>query len=92
MPDPEGQSPEAKEWVARRKRADQAIEAVRHETEREDASKQAAAEQRGQESPILLIAGILIAALIIIGGLWWFLAQVECDPLISDRGMSTACR
>jgi hypothetical protein len=92
MPDPEGQSPEAKEWVARRERADQAVEAARRKTAREDALKDDEAERRVAENPILLLAGIVIATFVIIGGLWWFITQVECDPMISDRGMSSACK
>ena len=92
MTDEEGQSPETREWVARRQAADQAIENVRRRTEAEDVQDRQDQEGRVQESPILFIVGVICAAVIIIGGLWWFLTAVECDPLISDRAYSSACR
>ena len=92
MPDPQGQSSETKAWVARRQQADQAIEAVRRKIVQDETAKDDEAERRVKENPVLLIAGVAIAAFVIVGGLWWFIAEVECDPLISDRGMSTACR
>lgn len=92
MGDNEGQSPQTREWIARRDAADAAIENVRRRTDAEDAIRRQAQEERVQESPILFMVGIVCAAVVIIGGLWWFITAVECDPLISDRGMSAECR
>ena len=92
MADDEGQSPRTRDWVARRDAADRAIENVRRRTEAEEHLKRRDAEDRVQESPILFMVGVVCAAVIIIGGLWWFITAVECDPLISDRGMSAECR
>jgi hypothetical protein len=92
MTDDQGQSPRTKEWIARRDAADRAIENVRRRTEEEDILKRHDAEDRVQESPILFIAGVIFAGIVIVGGLWWFITAVECDPLISDRGMTSECK
>jgi hypothetical protein len=92
MADDEGQSPRTKEWVARRDAADRAVEHVRRDVAREESLNRHDAEERVQESPILFMVGVVCAGLIIIGGLWWFITAVQCDPLISDRAFSTACR
>ncbi len=92
MADEEGQSPQTREWVARRDAADRAIESVRRRTDAEDVFKRQDEEARVNESPMLFIVGIVAAGVIIIGGLWWFITAVECDPLISDRAYSMACR
>lgn len=92
MADDEGQSPRTKEWVARRDAADRAIENVRRRTEAEENLKRRDAENRVNENPVLFIAGVIFAGIVIVGGLWWFITAVECDPLISDRAYSTACR
>ncbi|HUO02048.1 MAG TPA: hypothetical protein VMU31_04660 [Rhizomicrobium sp.] len=92
MADQEGQSPQAKEWVARRDAADRAIENVRRRTEEEEGLKRHDAEVRVQESPILFIIGIICAGIVIVGGLWWFITAVQCDPMISDRAFSSACK
>ena len=88
----EGQSPQTKEWVARRDAADRASEAVRHRMEADDAFKRQDAEARVQESPILFIVGVIVAGIFIVGGLWWFITAVQCDPMISDRAFSSACK
>jgi hypothetical protein len=88
----EGPSARTKEWIARRDAADRAIENVRRRTEEEDVFKRHDAEDRVNESPILLIVGVLCAGAVIVGGLWWFITAVECDPLISDRGMTSECK
>lgn len=92
MADDTGQSPETKQWVARRDAADRAIENVRRRTEAEDMLKRHDAEDRVQENPILFIIGVICAGIVIVGGLWWFITTVQCDPMISDRAFSTACR
>lgn len=92
MADEEGQSPGTKEWLARRAAADRAIENVRRRTEEEEDLKRRDAEDRVNENPILFIAGVIIAGIVIVGGLWWFITAVECDPVISDRAYSSACR
>lgn len=92
MADNEGQSERTKEWLARREAADRAIENVRKRTEEEEAGRRRSQEERVNESPILLIVGIVCAGIVIVGGLWWFISAVECDPVISDRAYSSACR
>jgi len=92
MADDEGQSPRTKEWVARRDAADRAIENVRRRTEIEDDYRRRNAEERVQESPILFFVGVICAGIVIVGGLWWFISAVECDPVISDRAYSAECR
>jgi len=92
MADEEGQSARTKEWIARRDAADRAIEKVRRRTEAEDVFKRDAAEDRVQESPILFIVGVICAGIVIVGGLWWFITAVQCDPMISDRAFSMACK
>ena len=92
MADDEGPSPRTKEWIARRDAADAAIENVRRRTEAEDNDKRRDQEERVNENPILFIAGVIFAGIVIVGGLWWFITAVECDPLISDRAFSMACR
>ncbi|HKD48365.1 MAG TPA: hypothetical protein VKB67_11835 [Rhizomicrobium sp.] len=92
MADDQGQSPQTREWVARRDAADRAVENVRRRTDAEDALRRRDQEDRVNESPILFIVGIIFAGIVIVGGLWWFITAVECDPLISDRAFSTACR
>ncbi|HEX4369700.1 MAG TPA: hypothetical protein VH019_00005, partial [Rhizomicrobium sp.] len=71
---------------------DRAIENVRHRTEAEDALKRHDAEDRVNESPILFIVGVICAGTVIVGGLWWFITAVQCDPMISDRAFSMACK
>jgi hypothetical protein len=88
----EGPSARTKEWIARRDAADRAIENVRLRTEAEDEFKRHAAEERVAESPILFIVGVIFAGIVIVGGLWWFITAVQCDPLISDRAFSSACK
>jgi hypothetical protein len=92
MADEEGQSARTKEWIARRDAADRAIENVRRRTEAEDVFKRHDAEDRVQESPILFIVGVVCAGIVIVGGLWWFITAVQCDPMISDRAFSMACK
>jgi hypothetical protein len=92
MADDEGQSPRTKEWIKRRDLADRAIENVRRRTEEEDNDKRRDQEERVNESPILFIAGVIFAGIVIVGGLWWFITAVECDPVISDRAFSSACK
>jgi len=92
MADEHGQSPRTKEWVARRDAADRAIETVRRRTQEEETLNRRDAENRVNENPILFIAGVIFAGIVIVGGLWWFISAVECDPIISDRAYSTACR
>lgn len=92
MADDQGQSPRTREWVKRRDAADRAIENVRRRTQEEDDLKRRDAENRVNENPILFIAGVIIAGIVIVGGLWWFISAVECDPVISDRAYSSACR
>lgn len=92
MADDEGQSPQAREWVERRQAADQAILDVRRRTSRDESLRREDAENRVNENPILFIVGVICAGVVIVGGLWWFISAVECDPLISDRAFSTACR
>lgn len=92
MADDDGQSERTRDWVRRRDAADRAIENVRRRTEAEDAERRQDQEERVHESPFLLIAGIVCAGIVIIGGLWWFISAVECDPVISDRAYSAACR
>ena len=92
MSDKDGQSPRTREWVERRDAADRAIENVRRRTEKEDDYRRRDAEERVQESPILFFVGVICAGVIIIGGLWWFISAVECDPVISDRAYSAECR
>jgi hypothetical protein len=92
MADDEGQSPRTKEWIARRDAADRAIENVRRRTEAEDVVNRHAAEDRVNESPILFIVGVICAGIVIVGGLWWFITAVQCDPMISDRAFSMACK
>jgi hypothetical protein len=86
------QSQKTKEWVARRDAADRAAEAVRHRMEADDALKREDAEKRVQESPILFLIGVIFAGIVIVGGLWWFITAVQCDPMISDRAFSSACK
>jgi hypothetical protein len=90
--EPEGQTFQTKDWVARRAAADDAIEAVRKQRAMEQALKIHEMEQRVNESPILLIIGFVVLLFVLVGGLWWFLDKVQCDPMISDRGMSSACK
>jgi hypothetical protein len=92
MADEEGQSARTKEWIARRGAADRAIENVRRHAEAEDVLKRHDAEDRVQESPILFIVGVVCAGVVIVGGLWWFITAVQCDPMISDRAFSMACK
>ena len=92
MTDEHGQSPRTREWVERREAADRAIENVRRRTEADDAEKRRDAEERVNENPILFIVGVIGAGIVIVGGLWWFITAVECDPLISDRAYSAECR
>lgn len=92
MADDEGQSTQAREWVERRQAADQAILDVRRRTSRDESLRREDAENRVNENPILFIVGVICAGVVIVGGLWWFISAVECDPLISDRAFSTACR
>lgn len=92
MADEKGQSPETREWVKRRQAADEAIAHVRRRTDAEDVLKRRDAENRVNENPMLFIVGLICAAVVIIGGLWWFITAVQCDPLISDRAFSSACR
>ena len=92
MADEHGQSPRTREWVERRDAADRAIENVRRRAEAGDALKRHDAKERVQENPILFIAGVICAGIVIVGGLWWFITAVECDPMISDRAFSSECR
>ncbi|MGH6827359.1 MAG: hypothetical protein ACREFW_00440 [Rhizomicrobium sp.] len=92
MEDEEGQSPQTREWVARRQAADRAVENVRLSGQEDRALDRKDAEDRVRESPIFLIAGIILAGIVIVGGLWWFITEVECNPLISDRAFSSMCR
>jgi hypothetical protein len=92
MADEDGQSPQTREWVKRRDAADAAIENVRRRTEEDDNDRRRDAEERVQESPILFFVGVICAGIVIVGGLWWFISAVECDPVISDRAYSAACR
>ena len=88
----DGQTLQTRDWVARRAAADDAIEAVRKHRAIEQELKVRAMEQRVSESPVLLMIGFVILLCVLLGGLWWFLDKVQCDPMISDRGMSSLCK
>jgi len=92
MADEDGQSPGTREWVRQRDAADLAIANVRRQVEQEEQILRRDAEERVNESPVLFIVGVICAGIVIVGGLWWFITAVECDPMISDRAYSTACR
>ena len=34
----------------------------------------------------------VLAGIVIVGGLWWFITAVQCDPMISDRAFTMACK
>jgi hypothetical protein len=91
-PEPEGQSDTAKAWVARRDATAKAIAAVQASQEQARELEMQHVEREGGGSPIVFVVGFVVVflALALIG--WFFIERVECDPMISDRGLSSACR
>jgi hypothetical protein len=91
--EPEGQSESAKAWVARRDAFAKASAAVAASQKQERAQEQQHVEQRlVGGSPIVFVVGFVVVfgALALLG--WFFVERVQCDPMISDRGLSSACR
>lgn len=88
----QGQSPEAREFVARRAAADRAIAAADAARAERDARLRAEMQERAGESPMLLMAGIILTVIALSLGFWWYLGTAQCDPMISDRAYSAECR
>jgi hypothetical protein len=91
-PAAEGQSPQAREWVARRRAVDHAIAAAQTHRAEQQALAVKDLEQHVGDSPIFLLIGILLTIFLLASAFWWFLDTAQCDPLISSRGLSSACR
>lgn len=91
-PEPEGQSEAAKAWVARRDATAKAIAAVQASQDEARQIELQHVEREAGGSPIVFVVGFVLvfAALALIG--WFFIERVECDPMVSDRGLSSACR
>ena len=87
----QGQSQETREWVARRAAADRAIAEAQAEQEKDRAGRLREMEHRVGDNPLALVIGFVLVLGVLLLGFWWFISKVECDPMISDRGMSAAC-
>jgi hypothetical protein len=92
-PEPEGQSEAAKAWVARRDAFASAAAAV------EESQKQArvleeqhVARQQAGANPVVFVVGFVVVFAALALFAWFFIERVQCDPMISDRGFSGACR
>jgi hypothetical protein len=91
-PGSQGQSPAAREFVARRAAADRAIAAACAARAEREARARAEMRERVGESPMLLVAGIVLTVIAFAIGFWWYLGTAQCDPMISDRAYSAECR
>lgn len=87
-----GQSPAARDFVARRQAADRAIAAANAYRAEREAQARAEMQERLGENPMLLIAGIVLTVIALTIGFWWYLGTAQCDPMISDRAYSAECR
>ena len=88
-----GQSEEAKAWVARRQAADRAIAASQARQEKEQAAEQRhAVRVQAGANPMVFILGFLVVFGVLALLLWFFIDSVQCDPMITNRGSSAACR
>jgi hypothetical protein len=90
--DRQGQSPEAKAFVARREAADRAIAAARAFRAEREAQARAEMQERVGENPFMLVVGIVLTVIAFSIGFWWYLGVAQCDPVISDRAYSAECR
>jgi hypothetical protein len=91
--EPEGQSEAARAWVARRDAFAKAAADVAASQKQERALEQSHVEQQlASGSPVVFVVGFVVVfgALALLG--WFFIERVQCDPMISDRGLSSACR
>ena|SRR5579871_1345860 len=88
----QGQSPEAKAFVARRQAADRAIAEAEAYRAEQQARARAQMQERVNDSPILLMVGILLTVIALSIGFWWYLGSAQCDPMVSDRASSAECR
>ena len=88
----QGQSQEAKAFVARRKAGERAAAEARAAQAARALEARADLEARLGESPVLLMIGILFTVVILVAGFWWYLDTAACDPMISSHAYSAACR
>jgi hypothetical protein len=88
----QGQSPQAREFVARRAAADRAIAAAAAARAERDRQLRAEMQERVGESPMMLMVGIVLTVIALSIGFWWYLGTAQCDPMISDRAYSAECR
>jgi hypothetical protein len=88
-----GQSATTREWVARRDAAAEASAMVqeRNREERDVERLQIEQENTGG-NPLLFLFGFFVVFLVLAAASWFFVERAQCDPMISDRGMSSACR
>lgn len=91
-PEPDGATPEARQWVARRdavRRAAEADRAAAAETD-EDRAREA---DRDGPNPVALLGGVGVLVLILLA-CWFLFDRMRCDPFYSDRGLvhRQACR
>ena len=91
-PEADGQSAEAKAFVARREAADRAIAAAQAYRAEQQARARAEMQERVNDSPILLMVGIVLTVIALSIGFWWYLGTAQCDPMVSDRASSAECR
>ena len=88
-----GQSEETKAWVARRQAVDRAIAASQERQEKEQAAEQHHTRQvQAGANPIVFILGFVLVFGVLALALWFFIDSAQCDPMITDRGSSAACR
>jgi CHASE3 domain sensor protein len=91
--DEEGQSDAAKAWVARRDAAAKAVAAVQASIEQaRERELRYVEQQEGGGRPIVFIIGIVVVFAILALTEWFFIDRVQCDPMITDRGLGSQCR
>ena len=88
----QGQSPQARAFVARREAADRAIAAAGAYRAERERQLRAQMQERVGESPMMLMVGIVLTVIALSIGFWWYLGTAQCDPMISDRAYSAECR